>query len=222
MMLQDRWTKHALSLVINCVVIAATACTSGNAAKSGNDNDAGARSGGSDTHLDILCIADRLNNPPEPFHYSYIYSDAKGSVDDEADVTLQSMDITIKGNSGSHTFHGVRSNENSWNNAVLALSHLNFTAMSARLDSLNGTSAITQKGRESVNGYDTTKYAIDTTAANSSDRQQYETLFGKGAWQKGTIWMAPDGCAAKLNLAEVILQGDVLNQVHYDIVRVKR
>jgi hypothetical protein len=94
------------------------------------------------------------------------------------------MDITIKDKSGSHTFHGMRSDEGSWNSAVLDLSHLNITAMSARLDALNDSSAIVQQGRETVNGYDTAKYSIDTGSANSSDRQKFETLFGKAPPKK--------------------------------------
>jgi hypothetical protein len=131
------------------------------------------------------------------------------------------MDIIIKDKSGSHTFHGVRSDEGSWNGAVLDLSHLNITAMSARLNALK-SSAIVQQGRESINGYDTAKYSIDTGSANSSDRQEFETLFGKGASEKGTAWMAPDGCVAKFTLDETIVRGDALNKAHYEMARVKR
>ena len=123
---------------------------------------------------------------------------------------------------GSHTFHGVRSDEGSWSSAVVDLSHLNIAAMSARLNALNDSSAIVQQGRESINGYDTGKYSIDTARANSSDRQNFETLFGKGASEKGTAWMAPDGCIAKFTLDETIVQGDALNKAHYEMARIKK
>ena len=148
----------------------------------------------------------RIDDPSEAFHYSYKYTDANGWVENEAEITPQAMDITIKDKSGSHTFHGVRSDEASWNSAVIDLSHLNITAMSSRLNALNDSSAIVQQGRESVNGYDTTKYSIDTGSANSSDRQKFETLFGKGASEKGTAWMAPDSCVAKFTLDETIMK----------------
>jgi hypothetical protein len=197
------------------------ACTSGSASKDAGGRAVAAGSNYRDAHIDVMCIGDRINNPPEAFRYSYKYTDANGWVEDEAEITPQTMDIIIKDKSGSHTFHGVRSDEGSWNGAVLDLSHLNITAMSARLNALK-SSAIVQQGRESINGYDTAKYSIDTGSANSSDRQEFETLFGKGASEKGTAWMAPDGCVAKFTLDETIVRGDALNKAHYEMARVKR
>lgn len=170
-----------------------------------------------------MCMSDRINNPSAPFHYSYKYSDASGSTDKEADITPQAMDITITDASGSHNYHGVRSNEESWNSAVLDLSNLRITGLSARLDSLNGGSALAQRGSESVNGYSATKYAIDTTSANSSDKQQFETLFGKGSFEKGTAWAPEDGCAVKLILDEAIVQNDgSVNKGHYELNMIRK
>jgi len=218
--------SHSVSrwplLFIGFALVTMSACTSGSRSKDvgGRALAAGARN--PDSHIDVMCIGDRINDPSEAFHYSYKYSDANGWVEDEAEITRQAMDITIKDKSGSRLFHGVRSDEASWNSAVIDLSHLNITAMSARLNALNDSSAIVQQGRESINGYDTAKYSIDTGGANSSDRQQFETLFGKGASEKGTAWMAPDGCVAKFTLDETIMQGDALNKPHYEIARIKR
>jgi hypothetical protein len=198
------------------------ACTSGSASKDAGRRAVAAGSNNTDAHIDVMCIGDRINNPSEAFRYSYKYTGTNGWVEDDAEITPQAMDITIKDKSGSHTFHGVRSDERSWKSAVLDLSHLNITAMSARLNALNESSAIVQQGRESINGYDTAKYSIDTEGANSSDRQKFETLFGKDASEKGTTWMAPDGCVAKFTLDETIMQGDALNKAHYEIARFKR
>ena len=198
------------------------ACNSGSASKNAGGRTVEAGSNNKDAHVDVMCIGDRIDNPPEAFSYSYKYTDANGWVEDEAEITPQAMDITVKNKSGSHLFHGVRSDEASWNSAVIDLSHLNITAMSARLNALNDSSAIVQQGRESINGYDTAKYSIDTGSANSSDRQKFETLFGKGASEKGTAWMAPDGCVAKFTLDETFMQGDALNKAHYEIARVKK
>jgi hypothetical protein len=202
-------------------LVTISACNSGSASKNAGGRTVEAGSNNKDARVDVMCIGDRINNPPEAFHYSYKYTDANRWVEDEAEIMPQAMDITIKDKSGSHTFHGVRSDEGSWNGAVLDLSHLNITAMSARLNALK-SSAIVQQGRESINGYDTAKYSIDTGSANSSDRQEFETLFGKGASEKGTAWMAPDGCVAKFTLDETIMQGGALNKAHYEIARVKR
>jgi hypothetical protein len=171
--------------------------------------------------VDILCVGDRINNPPETFHYSYKYSDAAGSIDNEAEITPQTIDIKSTDKSGTHSFHGVRTDEASWNAAVLDLSSLRLTAMSARLDSLNGTSAIKAQGTEPVNGYSATKYSIDTTQASAADRQQYATLFGKGSFEKGTLWQPADGCAVKLILDDATARPDgTVSQGHYEISRI--
>jgi hypothetical protein len=219
-----RWAKLLYFSVVFVGLIVAPACKSSKRAEKG-EGDSGSASASDDSaaHIDILCVGERINNPPEPFHYSYKYSGSSGSIDNEADITQQAMEITRKDNSGSHSYHGVRSDENSWNTAVLDLSGLRFTGLSARLDSLNGTSALVRQGEESVNGYSTAKYAIDTTRANSSDRQQFETLFGKGSFEKGTIWVPADGCAVKLALDEAIVQNDgTVDKGHYDLAFIKR
>jgi hypothetical protein len=144
-----------------------------------------------------MCVGERINNPPESFHYSYKYSDASGSTNKEADITPQNMDITIKDQSGSRSYHGIRSDEVSWNSAVLDLSSLGMTGMMSRLDALNETSAISRQSTESMNGYDTTRYAIDTTKANAKDQQKFEFLFGKGSFEKGTVWIPSDGCRSE-------------------------
>ena len=214
----SRWPLLFMGLAL----VTMSACTSSSRSKDAGGRAVAAGSRNPDSHIDVMCIGDRINDPSEAFHYSYKYSDANGWVEDEAEITRQAMDITIKDKSGSRLFHGVRSDEASWNSAVIDLSHLNITAMSARLNALNDSSAIVQQGRESINGYETAKYSIDTGNANSSDRQQFETLFGKGASEKGTAWMAPDGCVAKFTLDETILQGDELKKPHYEIARIKR
>src|SRR5712671_1379480 len=202
-----RWSLLFTSLAL----VTMSACTSGSSAKDAGGRATAANSSTADAHIDVLCIGDRINAPSEAFHYSYKYTDANGWVEDEADITPQSMDITIKDKSGSRNFHGERSNEGSWSSAVVDLLHLNMTAMSARLNALNDLSAIVPQGSESMNGYDTAKYSIDTASANSSDRQKFETLFGTGASEKGTAWIAPDGCMAKLTLDETIVKGNTLN-----------
>ena len=201
----------ALSLVV------AAACNSSPVSKSAV---ASAESPGS--HIDVLCLGDRINTPPEPFRYRYKYSDASSSTQKDADITPQVMDITIYDNSGSHSFHGVHSNEASWSSAVVDLSNLNMTAMSSRLDSLNNTSAVVREGAEPLDGYDTTRYAIDTAKAASSDRTKFEFLFGAGSFEKGTAWAAADGCAVKLVLDEAVQINGSLKNAHYEIERIRK
>jgi hypothetical protein len=216
--------KRCLYGAMALVAIAAAACSSDSGSRAQDKSRAeSGTSGGSGSHVDVMCIGDRINNPPESFHYSFKYADATGSEDAEANITPSAMDITLTDKSGSRSFHGVRSDETSWNNAVLDLSALKITAMSARLSSLDRTSAIISQGKEAMDGYPTSKYSIDTTSAKASDQRQFQTLFGNGSFEKGTVWMADDGCMAKLVLDEALAQtsGGVLKS-HYEISRSKR
>ncbi len=209
-----------LRLMAVCLALAvASACTSRSGSK-GADQSSSSDSAGA--HVDVMCVGERINNPPESFHYSYKYSDSAGSSDKEADITPQTMEITIKDQSGSHSYHGVRSDEVSWNSAVLDLSSLGMTGMMSRLDALNDTSAISRQSSESVNGYDTTRYAIDSTKANSADQRKFDVLFGKGSFEKGTVWVPSDGCAVKLVLDERVLLGGELKDAHYEMARSRK
>ncbi len=214
---QGRTKRPLLAVICGALAIAA-ACTSNSKSKStdqGSSDSAG-------SHIDVMCVGERINNPPESFHYSYKYKDATSSSDREADITPQAMEITIKDQSGAHSYHGVRSDEVSWNSAVLDLSSLGMTAMMSRLDALNDTSAITRQATEPVNGYDTTRYAIDSTKANSADQRKFDVLFGNGSFEKGTVWVPSDGCAVKLVLDERVLLGGELKDAHYEMARLRK
>jgi hypothetical protein len=213
--------EHLLLPAICLVLIAICACTSKSESRTEHSGTTAA-SDSAGSHIDVMCVGERINNPPESFHYSYKYSDASGSTNKEADITPQNMDITIKDQSGSRSYHGIRSDEVSWNSAVLDLSSLGMTGMMSRLDALNETSAISRQSTESMNGYDTTRYAIDTTKANAKDQQKFEFLFGKGSFEKGTVWIPSDGCAVKLVLDERVLLGGNLKDAHYELARVRK
>jgi hypothetical protein len=207
-------------VVAGLAFVAACGCSS--SAKSGSAGQDSASSGAGG-QIDVMCLGDRINNPPEPFHYSFKYADASNAVIKEADITPQAMDITTTDKSGSSKYHGVRSNEVSWDTAVLDLSSLNITAMAARLGSISGSSAVASQGAESKNGYQTTKYAIDTGSANASDRKTYETLFGAGSFEKGTIWMGQDSCAVQLVLDEAAWQTNgSVEKRHFEMARSKK
>jgi hypothetical protein len=87
---------------------------------------------------------------------------------------------------------------------------------------LQGTSAIAPQGSESINGYSTTKYAIDTGNASSSDKNKIQTLLGNGSFEKGTAWVAADGCAAKLVLDEGVWRDGSINKDHFELARVRK
>ena len=181
---RERLMQRLLFSAICFLLVSSSACTSKSESRT-REQGATASSDSANSHIDLMCIGERINNPPEAFHYSYKYNDASTSVSKEADITPQAMEIAIKDQSGSHSFHGVRSDEVSWNSAVLDLSGLGLTAMMSRFDALNGTSAISRQANESMNGYDTTRYAINTTTAGDSDQRKFAALFGAGALRRG-------------------------------------
>ncbi len=203
---------HLLVLLAIAPLLLA-ACSSSAGSKSA-DSDSG-----SSAHLDVGCMLDHVEKPADSFHFSFKYADASSSVDKEAEVSPQAMVITITDPSGSHTYHGVRSDEQSWGNALLDLSSLKFTGLTGRLAGIEGTSAVSAQGSAQVNGYNATKYAIDTSAANSHDRQVFATLFGDGSFDKGAIWMGPDGCAVSVVMDEgLLIDGKIVKQ-HFEVSR---
>jgi len=218
---RERLAQCLLLAAIFFALIAFSACTSKSESRTREQRSTAASDSGN-SHIDLMCIGERINTPPEAFHYSYKYNDASTAVSKEADITPQAMEITIKDQSGSHSFHGVRSDEVSWNSAVLDLSGLGLTAMMSRFDALNGTSAISRQANEAMNGYDTTRYAINSTTAGASDQRKFAALFGTDAYEKGTVWVPADGCAVKLVLDERMSFGGKLKDAHYELARIRK
>jgi hypothetical protein len=210
--------RSYFSVFIAMALLTACACNSDSRAKANNDSGASI-----DMSSAVMCIGDRISNPAEAFHYSYKYLDSTGTGrNDEADITPQTIDIGVQDKSGSHKYHGIRSHEGSWSSAVSDLGHLSFTAMTGRLVPLQGTSAIAQQGSESINGYSTTKYVIDTDNASSADKKKIQTLLGNGSFEKGAAWVAADGCATKFVLDEGVWRDGSINKDHFEIARLKK
>ncbi len=213
--------KHTFNNIgVFCVGFALVLAGCSSSAKS-NGSDSASDSG-SGIHLDVGCMLDRVDKPSESFHYSYKFANDSTWANYQADITPTSIDGTTKGPTFSVPVHAVRSDSQGWDTAVLALSSLSFTALTGRLAGLDGTSAITSQGKEQVNGYNATKYGIDTAGASASDQQTLETLFGKGSFDKGTVWMDQDGCAVKVMLDEGWPIDNRLEKRHYEIARIKK
>jgi hypothetical protein len=173
-------------------------------------------------NINMNCLGDRLENPPGVFHYSYKWQSGTDSVDKEADITPQSMEITINDKIGAHSFHGIRSDSTSWNRAILDLSGSGMTAMIARVAFSKDSSAITRGYTEKINGYDTTKYSIDTTAANTLDKQTYAAMFGSSSYEKGTIRATDEGCPVQLVLDEASQRSNSVDTAHFEIAMVRK
>ncbi len=117
--------RTVLAGVAALALRAVSGCASGAKSDSANTQDAGSTG----AHIDVGCMLGHVEKPTESFHYSYQYSDASGSVDDEVNVTPEAVDIVFRDTGGSRSFHAVRSDENSWNGALLSVSSLAFTGM---------------------------------------------------------------------------------------------
>ena len=74
--------NYKFQLLIALALLIAPACKSGSSSRNGREGGVGgvAASDGAGTHIDVMCMGDRIDNPPGPFHYSYKYTDWSGSV----------------------------------------------------------------------------------------------------------------------------------------------
>jgi hypothetical protein len=203
-------------LAVSASLALATGGCSSHAQPGGTEEKA-VSSGGANSNIDMDCLPHHIENPPEPFHYSYKV-DGPNAVDKEADITPQTMDITIQDKSGSHTYHGVRSDSGSWGRAFLDLTGSGLTGMWARIGFLKDKSALKSAGAETLNGYATTKYSIDSANADSSAKRAFAAFYGAGSYDKGSIWVTGEGCPVKLSLDEATQQANgSMNKVHYEM-----
>jgi len=212
---------HLMAVPLLALLLIGAGCKSSAKGTSLDEKPSGTLNAGN-ANINMNCLGDRLENPPEAFHYSYKWQSGTDSVDKEADVTPQSMEITINDKTGAHSFHGIRSDDTSWNRAILDLSGSGMTAMNARVAFIKDNSAITRVDAEKVNGYDATKYSIDTTAANASDKQTYAAMFGSSSYEKGTIWATEDGCPVQLILDEASQRSNSVDAAHFEIAMVRK
>jgi len=171
------------------------------------------------------CLGDHISSPTDSFHYSFKATDEQNAVDKEAEVTPQTMEVTIQDKTGSHRYHGTRSDQSSWDRAVLDLSGSGMTVMIARIAFLRdrNTSSIKQLDSGTTNGYAAIHYAIDTGSANEADKRTFAGLFGAGSYDKGEIWTTSDGCPVKLLLDEAKqMPNGSVSKTHFEINVIKK
>jgi hypothetical protein len=169
--------------------------------------------------VDLNCVIDHLQKPPESFHYMF-KDDSDSPWSEQADVTPQMIDGSFKSNymPGPVTIHG----------APQEIPHQYQWAI-GRMASLfalvRGTSAMANEGTENgVNGYNTTKLSIDTTRATATEQGLYTSTLGPGGFEKGTVWVIQDGCPVKLAIDEELhsKDGKVLGKAHYEEAMIKK
>ena len=171
-----------------------------------------------DAGWDLNCVFDRLQNPTDAFHYSYKHNDDSW----DADVSPTAIDGARTGSGGSTPIHGTRADMESWRMAGMSLSAI--SGMSSTLALVrNAQQATRREGHETVNGFDATRYSIDTTRADSVESGLYRATLGAGGWEKGTIWAGPQGCPVKLVLdVEMRLNDGSVSKDHYEEALVRK
>lgn len=167
-----------------------------------------------DPGLDMNCVVDHIQNPAESFHYSYKKT-GDNLVDEEADITPQTIDGSFTNNSGTRPVHGVRTDPGGWQMAWSGL--MGISGMSSTIALVRNSSAMQRVGPDNVNGYDVTKYSVDTTQVSGVEAGLYKATLGDGGFEKGTIWVGPQGCPVEISLdTEMHLKNGDVDKVHYE------
>jgi hypothetical protein len=172
--------------------------------------------------IDLNCIYDHLQNPRESFHYIYKKDTSENDhVDQEADITPQTIDGFRGQPDGSHTpVHGARSDSESWQSALANLTAI--SGMSSTVAIVNHSSAMKREtGGGLVNGYDTIHYSIDTARFDATERNM---LLKPGEFEKGDAWVTSEGCPVKLALDSELHRNDgsLIEKLHYEEAMVKK
>jgi len=207
-------------------LLAVSACKSGPASKNAEErsgaqpSSAATARGSADPGIDLNCVMDHIQNPPEAFHYSY-NKESSNPVHEEADITPQTIDGSFKNNSASSSLHGVRSDAASWQGAWSGL--MGISGMSSAIALVRNNSATVREGPEKTNGYDATKYSIDTARGTDTEKSLYQSVLGKGGFQKGTAWVTTQGCPVKLVMDSELHGNDgSVEKIHYDVAMVRK
>jgi len=207
-------------------LLAVSACKSGPASKTAEEksvaqpNSAAAAQGSGDPGIILNCVMDHIQNPPEAFHYSY-NNQSSNPVHEEADITPQTIDGSFKNNSASRTFHGVRSDADSWRNAWSSL--MGIGGMSSAVALVRNSSATVRQGPEKMNGYDAIKYSIDTAGGTAEEKNLYQQVLGTGGFEKGTAWVTAQGCPVKFVLdSELHPKSGSVETIHYEVAMVRK
>jgi len=169
------------------------------------------------TAIDLNCVMNHIQNPPESFHYSY-RNESPNSWVEEADVTPQTIDGSFSNSylQKPQQFHG-KPQEVSSN--LMAIGQ-----MSSIFATVRNTSAVISEGTEGVNGYSTVRYSIDTGHGTPTEQALYKSILGPGGSEKGTVWVTSDGCPVRIVLDEELhsKDGSLSGKAHYEEAMVKK
>lgn len=219
--------RHGVLAAAVLALLAISACRSGPAATTaGESSSAHANSASvnardsADPGIDLNCVMDHIQHPPEAFHYSYNKT-SSNPVHEEADITPQTIDGNFKNNSASNSFHGVRSDAASWQSAWSGL--MGIAGMSSAVALVKNSSATVREGPEKANGYDAIKYSIDTARGTAEEKGLYQHVLGTGGFEKGTAWVTAQGCPVKFVLdSELHPNSGSVESIHYEVAMIRK
>ena len=200
--------------------------TADHGSSANRENRAAAAKSDANPGIDLNCVYDRLQNPPEAFHYVYkkSYSSAL-KVDQEGDITPQTIDgFRSLADGAQQPIHAVRSEQQGWQRALAGLTGI--SGMSSAISTINHNSAMhLESDGGQVNGYQTIHYSIDTANWDATTRQMLGGFaLGPGGLEKGDAWVTATGCPVKLILDDEMhnKDGSLLEKVHYEESMVKK
>jgi hypothetical protein len=209
---------------IAVILFSASACKLGPSPQKKEQTSASrsaAEKNASDPSIDLNCIIDHIQNPPEAFHYSYKKDNGDDQIVQEADLTPDTIDGFSKNKDISRVLKGVRSDRESWQSAWTGLTGI--SGMSSTIAVIRNSSAIVREAAERINGYDTVRYSIDTSRATTAEAGLYRITLGDGGFEKGTAWVNSQGCPVKLILdSEMHFKNGTANKSHYEIEMIKK
>ena len=219
-----RFATGCFCAVTGFALLFVSACKSGPSSKSHEEKSAtrsAAAKNDSDPRIDLNCLMDHIQNPPEAFHYTYKKSTADDDLVQDADITPDTINGSSKSKYGTREFKGVKSDAASWQSAWTSLTGI--SGMSSTIALVRNSSGTVREGAEKMNGYDAIRYSIDTSRGDAAEAGLYRATLGEGGFEKGTAWVNAQGCPVKLSLdAEMHLNNGSVDKTHYEIEMVKK
>ena len=217
-----------LTLILIAVMLATSACTSSSKVPSGGEKAQaqahGSATGAAATNpgIDLNCVLDHLQNPPESFHYLYKKDTSDNNhVHQEADVSPQPIaGFRMNPDNTQDPLHATRSDQQSWRAAIAGLTGI--SGMASTVAIVNHSSAMKREPDSGkVNGYDVIHYSIDTARFDEAERR---ILLSPGDSEKGDVWVTSQGCPVKLALDSELHRrdGSLIEKIHYDESMVKK
>jgi hypothetical protein len=178
----------------------------------------GAARDSADPNIDLNCVVDHIQNPPESFHYAF-KAESDNPWEEQAEVTPQQIDGSFSNSSlpTPQQFHGTPREVSS---NLMAIGR-----MASLFATVRNTSAVVNEGAEKgVNGYNTVKYSIDTARGNATEEALYKSILGPGGSEKGSVWVTSQGCPVRIALNEELhaKDGSLAGKAHYEEAMIKK